>query len=538
MNAQVEPSLYTPSPWQSRFHALQVDEALGAGAAGPGKTLTLVMDPLEQIVVEHTRCTKRFDHTNDVMVKWANEAGLRRGVTDPVPPFSKAELEQFWREDCYHEAGASVGWALHLRRLSKMLDQTVERFKRIYGRIDPQMHWNEQKLTATFSSGYHMQFGHCKDRDDYAQYYSSEFTAIYFDELVQFLESQYDQITSRLRASDWIMRRMLRIRSMSNPMVKREANEDFVVENPYWVRDLFVEPAPEGNTILKKKIRMQDGEIRWKTRIYLPAKLSDNPDAEFRKDYEQRLRGMKAHMRAALLEGDWYFSADGFFAEDWNPNIHVCEPFAIPDDWQIFRSMDWGYKKPGTIGWGALDPEGTLFVFREYTFKGKTATEVAKRALELEDDEGLLKNGRSTISGPADTQLWEERGSQAMSMAEEFALQGMNWVPADKKSRRRNAQLLLGRLKDHDDGRSAPGIVFFRTCKNCLRTIPSIPTDPGDTECPMDGGDDHWLDMVLYLCAYVSRRDKWARRETDDDDFKDDPEQPGNGGYDGYGGVA
>ncbi len=48
---------YKASPWQERFHSLKVDEALGGGSAGGGKSLCLLADPLQQIIVQHKRCS-------------------------------------------------------------------------------------------------------------------------------------------------------------------------------------------------------------------------------------------------------------------------------------------------------------------------------------------------------------------------------------------------------------------------------------------------------------------------------------------------
>jgi hypothetical protein len=346
-------------------------------------------------------------------------------------------------------------------------------------------------------------------------------THLAFDELCQFLKSQYQELKTRVRSSDPILRKMLKIRSMSNPMVTHDG-QDFTVRDPYWVRKLFVDPAPEGNVMLTKTVRMSDGSHQKITRMYLPARLSDNPDAAFRDDYERRLRDAPAHVRRALLEGDWYTIANGFYSDAWNPDLHVCDPFEIPSDWPKFRSMDWGHKVPGCIHWAALDPDDTLFVFREYTFQGKTARAVAERVHEIEDDLGLWKDGRSTASGPADTQLWEERGDSGRSKAEDFAAEGISWVPADKKSRRRNAERIIERLSNHGNGTTAPGIVFFRNCKQIIKTLPSMPRQEGDPETPMDGGDDHWHDSCCYLVSYVSRRDGWAKRDQDDDDDERD----------------
>ncbi len=42
----VDRALYTPSPWSARFHQTTANEVLGGGSAGPGKSLSLLWDPI------------------------------------------------------------------------------------------------------------------------------------------------------------------------------------------------------------------------------------------------------------------------------------------------------------------------------------------------------------------------------------------------------------------------------------------------------------------------------------------------------------
>jgi hypothetical protein len=496
-------SLYTPSKWGQVYHSLPDWEALGAGAAGPGKSVVLLNDPMPQIIVEHQRCA------------------------DPKHPH-----HQPW--------GMSKGGALHLRRTRPMLEETIKRAHRMFPRLDPNVHWSEQKYTYTFSSGYTYQFGHCKDPTDYIIYQGNEFTHIGYDELVQFDEEQYDQINLRLRCSDPVLRRMLKIRAMSNPLLQRSNADSFSVKNPNWVRDRFVKPAPQGRVRFNKKIRREDGSVEIRSFIYLPATLYDNPDPEFVRQYEITLRDKPPHIVQAMLYGNWFVTPGSFYGGAWNDKIHTCEPFKVPRDWRRFRSMDWGFKAPGCVHWWALDHDDTLYCEREYTFQEKTDAEVAKRIREIETDMKLWKGHQSAITGPADTQLWEERGESSRSKAAVMASLGVNWVRADKKSRRHNSERLMKRLLDHQHGTKPPGIVFFRTCKQAITTIPAIQTDPKDTEVPEDGGDDHWLDSVLYATAHASHGKKGIARHALDDDFEDEDDEKeekrtrGNYGYGGY----
>jgi hypothetical protein len=236
------------------------------------------------------------------------------------------------------------------------------------------------------------------------------------------------------------------------------------------------------------------------------------------------------------MDGDWFVVAGAFWSDVWHTNIHVCKRFKPPMDWKFFRSMDWGFRKPGCIGWYALNHDGVLFKIRELTFVKMTAKAVAHRVREIEIDMGLWdrKNNMSRITGPADTQLWEERGDDiAVTKAAMMANEGVHWVPADKRSRSRNARLLYERLADHDGFTHEPGIIFFDTCHNTIQRIPSVPTDPKDHEQPLDTGDDHWVDDTLYACAYASSDTNVQpldRTLFDDDDFDD---FDGNAAHDG-----
>jgi hypothetical protein len=503
-----EPALYVASEWGAKYHSLTHNEALGAGSAGPGKSLVLLMDPLPRVLFEHKRC--ELDPTHPLFLEW----------------------------------GKSKGWALHLRRTLPMLRQTIERANQYFPAIDPSakgvgLGWSAADNTFTFSSGYKVEFGHCREKTDYQRYLSNQYDWLGLDELVQFEEEQYDQLSLRVRSDDPVLMKQLKIRAMSNPLTDFEGMEGVTLSNPQWVRDRFVRPCPQGGKTHWRWITRRDGTREKRNWIYLRATLYDNPNKEFVKIYEAQLLAGKPHLRQAYLEGDWEVTAGSFFADVWDAKIHICDPFKVPKDWLRFRSMDWGFKAPGVIHWWAMDPDGNLFCIREHRFQGKKASEVAKDVKDIEGEMNLWTGSRSAITGPADTQLWEERGVTAMSMAEEFMRAGVPWLKAEKGpgSRARNAARIYQRLEDHGHHTTTPGIVFFRGCRYIIQTLPGIQTDPKDINSPQDGGEDHAFDSTAYACAFASRgRLGIPKRLNDDDDYDLPPKPREEMGRYGYGG--
>jgi hypothetical protein len=497
--------VYTPSEWGSRFHNLPHDEALGAGSAGVGKSFVLLAEPFQQIATEHARCQLPRSHPD--WIEW----------------------------------GKSKGWALHLRRTHKMLLQTLDRAKAMYPTVDPGVRWSEENRMFTFSSGYKIQFGHCHEPGDWEQYFSQEYTIILFDELIQFLKNQYEKIKSRCRTSDHVLARMLKVRAMSNPTFTRDESDSFVVDDPFWVRERFVDPAPTGHVTLEKKLKLADGTKVSKTRIYFPGTLYDNPDKEFARQYEATLLDMEREAdRQSLLHGNWYYQAGQYFTEVWNPQLHTCDAYRIPPDWPVFRSMDWGYKSSGCIHWWAMTPDGELLCIREWMFRMMHPKEVATEIKRVEKQWNLATDKRSSLIGPCDTQLWEKKGEDAKSKYEEFLEAGVNWVQADKRSRAVNAMKMFRRLKSTGTASSEPSMRIFATCKELIRTIPMLPpcADTGGviTDEPGEIRDDHALDSAWYACAYASRPRAAAtpRDEDDDGEKKKHRRRKGAGRY-GYG---
>jgi hypothetical protein len=77
--------------------------------------------------------------------------------------------------------------------------------------------------------------------------------------------------------------------------------------------------------------------------------------------------------------------------------------------------------------------------------------------------------------------------------------------------------------------------VFFKPCKRIIQTLPAIQTDPHNPECPMDGGEDHWLDSCMYAVAHASHGSDRIYYDSQDDWDDDDPDDGEDRGQTGYG---
>lgn len=497
-------SLYQPSPWAIKFHEATADEVMGGGSAGPGKSLTLLWDPIcKQAVIEHARCTGQL---LDQLPGWLAE--LCRN--NPIRP------------------GASEGHALHMRRTMPMLQETIDRAERMFRQFDPAAEYNKELHRWTFFSGYKYTFGHCREPKDHVNYLSKQYTHLALDEAGQFLEEQFEELDGRVRSADPVLKHLLASRLMSNPC-------------PGWLKERFVTPHKEGNMVLR--VRVPDpvtGELHYKTRLFLPAKLDDNPDKGFVKQYKIKLLSKPAHMRARYLYGDWDSMEGGFFEDDWNPGVHVIEPFKVPRDWPKFRSMDWGYKSQGVICWFAMDPDENLYCFYEFNFRMMRDEEVANRVIEIEKKFGFWndRERKSRLTGVADTQLWEERGDSGKSKAAVFAGKGVYWQPADKASMERNAERVCERLRDYDKDRP-PGLMIFNNCRKTQEMFAAIGIDPNDsTVVDKKSPLKHWFDVQAYAAARASRGSGSIVMELhafDRADREDEAELPKAGGF-GYGG--
>lgn len=255
-------------------------------------------------------------------------------------------------------------------------------------------------------------------------------------------------------------------------------------------------------------------------RVFLESRHEDNP-ALFHADgtiTEQGRRslaildGLTGTRKERLRHGRWA-QAEGVVYEGWDPGVHLVDPFPIPDDWPRYRAIDFGYINPFVCLWGATDPDGRLYIYRELYGTRRLVEEWAdgRRGSEMVNPHNIwsLSSGERYRATVRD----HDAGEGAI-----LESRGIPTVPA-YKAVREGIQAVAARLTVQPDGK--PRLMVFRGAR-VNPPDPHLMQDRKPT-CTADefpgyvwhtkGGqdrheeplkeDDHGCDAARYLVAHL-----------------------------------
>lgn len=344
--------------------------------------------------------------------------------------------------------------------------------------------YNDKNKEFTFPNASKIRFGYCANENDVFQYQGQEVDWLFLDEATQLTETQYIALTACVRGVNNIPKRI------------------YVTCNPggvgmSWVKRLFIDR------------RYNDGECP-EDYSFIQSLVTDNV-ALMRSDpdYIRKLDALPEKLRRAWRFGDWNVW-DGQFFEEFRDipqhygdrvGTHVIAPFRIPREWTIYRSFDFGYAKPFSCGWWAVDYDGRLYRILELygcTTEANTGVKWApdkifKEIYRIEHEHPMLK-GREVI-GVADPSIWD--GSRGECIAETAQQCGVYFAPGDNR-RIPGWMQVHYRLQFDNDG--IPMLYVFNTCKGFIRTMPLLQYDTVKPEDLDTDGEDHIADEVRYMC--------------------------------------
>lgn len=394
---------------------------------------------------------------------------------------------------------------LILRRTYPRLQEIIDRCWQWYPRIGGVYRAGEYRWY--FPSGAKITLGHVQHEEDKRNYHGKEYHFIGFDELTEFTETQYLFILANVRRAVGDI--PLRIRSTSNPGGLGHV----------WVKLRFVDVCPPSESV---EYVGGDGEVHrmgvpkvyidpdtGMSRCFVPATVHDNPSIMVNDPlYIKRLEALPMVERKRLLFGIWDVFENQAFPE-LSQRVHGCDPFPVPPEWEKFCVMDWGYSKPFSIGWYAVDFDGTLYRYREYygckdgeSDKGLhlTPIDVARGIFEREKE-----RVRFRVADPACwSQVVKKDKTLGPSIVEDMAKEGIHWVKAD------NARI-LGKLQVHERLKveeetneqgeitgERPRFLAFTDQKHFWRTMQQLALDVKNPEDVNTDQEDHIYDEVRY----------------------------------------
>ena len=380
---------------------------------------------------------------------------------------------------------------LLLRHTTEELRELIYKSQEIYPLIWPGIKWSERKMQWVAPSGARLWMSYLDRDDDVLRYQGLAFSWIGFDELTQWSTPfAWNYMRSRLRSTAHDL--PIFMRATTNPGGRGH----------HWVKKMFIDPAPYGTKFdatdieTGEALRYPTGHAKAGTalfkRRFIPARLSDNPYLAEQGDYEAMLLSLPEQQRRQLLDGDWDIKEGAAFTE-FDRNIHIVEPYRIPNNWVKFRACDYGYGSMSGVLWFAVSPAEQLIVYRELYVGKVLAADLADRIIELEADDGGMRYG------VLDSSLWHKRGDTGPSLAEQMIMRGCRWRPSDRsKGSRIAGKNEIHRRLQVDEFTEEPRIVFFNNCTNTTAQLPSIPLDKKNPEDVDTLSEDHLYDALRY----------------------------------------
>lgn len=357
--------------------------------------------------------------------------------------------------------------------------------------------YNSQDKIFNFFNSSTIKFGYCKNDSDLDQYQGAEYDVIFIDEACLLSEHQIKAITACLRGVNDFPKR---IYYTLNPGGQSHG----------YFKRLFIDK------------RYEKGENPDEY-CFIQSLVTDNKALmKAQPDYVKQLESLPHKLREAWLFGRWDVF-EGMFFEDFRAEVdvtkaaeiglteeqalqhhrftHVIEPFQPPNEWSYYRSYDFGYGKPFSCCWWAVDYEGIAYQILELYGCTQTPNEGVKwtpdqqfkKIAEIEREHPFLKG--KVIHGVADPSIWD--GSRGVSVNETAEKYGIYFQPGIND---RIAGWMQMHYRFAFDKNGKAMMYFFNTCKNTIRTLPLMMYDehkPEDLDTTLE---DHIADAIRYFC--------------------------------------
>ena len=377
----------------------------------------------------------------------------------------------------------------HIKPLQEMLPPGIYRY-------------NESRMEFRFLNGSTIECQYLKADKDIDRFQGVEYDILFIDEATQFTEFQFKTMSASVRGVNGFPKR---IYATCNPGGVGHQ----------WVKRLFID---------RRYLEGENPDDYNFTRALVTdnlALMEKNPE------YMNILNALPPKIRKAWLDGDWDVYEGQFFEEfidrpDLESFTHVIEPFEIPDDWKIYRSFDWGYAKPFSCGWWAVDHDGVVYRILELYGCTNTPNEgvkwipgkVFEEIHRIETEHRWLRGKQ--IIGVADPAIWDAQTGESIA---DTAAKHQVWFKKGDHQRIPGWMQMHYRLAFDENGRSM--MYIFKNCKAFIRTVPLLQYDEHRVEDIDTDGEDHVADETRY---FLMTRPITPRKAAPKDKYYESPQ--------------
>ena len=203
--------------------------------------------------------------------------------------------------------------------------------------------------------------------------------------------------------------------------------------------------------------------------------------------------------------------------KEFSRDVHLIEPFDIPEDWPRWHVVDPHDRKPFAMIWAAIAPDGTIYVYREWPddrrYEQMRSSDMdipayAKLIAALEAKDYVTFRVMDPAFGR------QVKAVHFLSLAEEFARYGI-FFDTNVSNDIRQGHLKVKEYLAYDRKKpigplNKPRLFFFRNLRNMIWSLEHYIWDEGKRtgrglrEKPREIGKDH-CDALRYLCMCEPR---------------------------------
>jgi hypothetical protein len=233
---------------------------------------------------------------------------------------------------------------------------------------------------------------------------------------------------------------------------------------------------PSGHSWLWKRFINPERKPIWhKNYTAVEATTYDNPNLP--EDYFEQFEGLpQAWLERFVLGSHEVFVGQIF--TDYDSDVHVCPPFAIPQHWPRAFCMDPGIRHEAAASWVAFDYEGNAYYYREHLQANKDVAwwaEFIHRTEAAYDWGGPNERVQYRFIGPEATQRAQTDGRTVFDL---FWQHGVFCELADRDPSARIAKIteflrpLAGHRNPFTGQTPGPRLYVFDTCEKFKEYLP------------------------------------------------------------------